>query len=152
MSSLDAPLWTALRKKVKVKLLSHVRLFATPWTVAYEAPLSMEFSRQECWSGLPCPSPKLLHLLQSCLTLCDPMYHSLPGYSVHGILQTRILEWVAVLSSQPRDQTLISYISCIEGRFLRTRLSTEELMLLNCGVGEDPWESLGLQGDQTSLS
>ena len=38
--------------KVKVKLLSHVRLFATPWTVAHQAPLSMGFSRQECWSGL----------------------------------------------------------------------------------------------------
>ena len=43
--------------KVKVKLLSHVRLFATPWTVAYPAPPSMGFSRQECWSGLPLPSP-----------------------------------------------------------------------------------------------
>ena len=43
--------------KVKVKLLSHVQLFASPWTVAYEAPLSMGFSRQESWSGLPFPSP-----------------------------------------------------------------------------------------------
>ena len=43
--------------KVKVKSLSHVRLFATPWTVAYQAPLYMGFSRQECWSGLPFPSP-----------------------------------------------------------------------------------------------
>ena len=42
---------------VKVKLVSRVRLFATPWTVAYQAPLSMGFSRQECWSGLPFPSP-----------------------------------------------------------------------------------------------
>ena len=38
-------------------LLSHVQFFATPWTVAHEAPLSMEFSRQEYWSGLPFPSP-----------------------------------------------------------------------------------------------
>ena len=45
------------RKKVKVKLLSPVRLFVTPWTVAYQAPLSMGFSRQECWTGLPFPSP-----------------------------------------------------------------------------------------------
>ena len=42
---------------MKVKSLSRVRLFATPWTVAYQAPLSMGFSRQECWSGLPFPSP-----------------------------------------------------------------------------------------------
>ena len=43
--------------KVKVKLLSRVRLFATPWTVDYQSSLSMEFSRQEYWSGLPFPSP-----------------------------------------------------------------------------------------------
>ena len=40
-----------------VELLSHVRLFAVPWTVAYQAPQSLEFSRQEYWSGLPFPSP-----------------------------------------------------------------------------------------------
>ena len=43
--------------KVKVKSLSHVRLFTTPWTVTYQAPLSMGFSRQQHWSGLPFPSP-----------------------------------------------------------------------------------------------
>ena len=43
--------------KVKVKSLSRVRLFATRWTVAYQAPPSMGFSRQEYWSGLPFPSP-----------------------------------------------------------------------------------------------
>ena len=42
---------------VIVKSLSRVRLFATPWTVAHQAPPSMEFSRQEYWSGLPFPSP-----------------------------------------------------------------------------------------------
>ena len=40
-----------------MKSLSRVRLFAIPWTVAYKAPLSMEFSRQEYWNGLPFPSP-----------------------------------------------------------------------------------------------
>ena len=40
-----------------VKSLSRVRLFAVPWTVAYQAPPSMEFSRLEYWSGLPFPSP-----------------------------------------------------------------------------------------------
>ena len=45
------------RKKVKVKLLSRVRLFRTPWTVAYQASQSIGFSRQEYWSGLPFPSP-----------------------------------------------------------------------------------------------
>ena len=43
--------------KVKVKSLSRVRLLATPWTVARQAPLSVGFSRQEYWSGLPFPSP-----------------------------------------------------------------------------------------------
>ena len=46
-----------VKVKVKVKSLSRVRLFATPWTVAHQAPQSMGFSRQEYWSGLPFPSP-----------------------------------------------------------------------------------------------
>ena len=45
--------------KVKVKSLIRVRLFATPWTAAYQAPLSMGISRQEYWSGVPSPSPIL---------------------------------------------------------------------------------------------
>ena len=47
-------------KKMKVKSLSLVQLFVTPWTVAHQAPLSMGFSRQEYWSGLPFPSPGYL--------------------------------------------------------------------------------------------
>ena len=46
----------SLKERKKVKSLSHVRLFATPWTVAYQAPPSMGFSRQEYWSGVPLPS------------------------------------------------------------------------------------------------
>ena len=45
------------KRKVKVKSLSGVRLFTTPWTAAYQAPPSMGFSRQEYWSGVPLPSP-----------------------------------------------------------------------------------------------
>ena len=61
--------------------------------------------------------------LQSGPTLCDPMDCSLPGSSVLGVFQARILEWVALLSSrgsfQPRDQTHVSYVSCIgDGRFV----------------------------------
>ena len=52
---------------------------------------------------------------QSCPTLCDPMDCSLPGSSIRGILQTRVLEWVAISfsrrSSQPRDRTQVSYIA-----------------------------------------
>ena len=50
----------AWKWKVTVKSLSHVRLLATPWTAAHQAPPSMGFSRQEYWSGVPLPSP-LLH-------------------------------------------------------------------------------------------
>ena len=46
-----------VKVEVKMKLLSPVRLFRTPWTVAHQAPLSMGFSRQEYWSGLPFTSP-----------------------------------------------------------------------------------------------
>ena len=48
---------------MKRKLLSHVQLFATPWTVAHQAPLSTGFSRQESWNGLPFPSPSYWRLL-----------------------------------------------------------------------------------------
>ena len=56
-----------------------------------------------------------MSVAQSCLTLCNSMDCSLPGSSVHGILQARILEWVVISysrgSSQPKDQT---QVSCIE--------------------------------------
>ena len=59
------------------------------------------FSRQEHWSGLPCPSP--MHeseseVAQSCPTLSDPMDCSPPGSSIHGIFQARVLEWVPLPS------------------------------------------------------
>ena len=151
-------------------MLSHFRnvwLFVTLWTIASQALLSMGFSKQEYWSGLPCPptgdspDPGIEHLplmslalagrfctteplgkprflvylslffffnvqifslspisckvkvTQSCPTLCDPM-----DFTVHGILQARILEWVAFPSSrgssQPRDRT---QVSCTVGEF-----------------------------------
>ena len=55
---------------------------------------------------------------QSCPTLSDPIDCSLPGSSIHGIFQARVLEWGAIALSE-------------------RKLSTEELMLLNCDVGED---------------
>ena len=74
--------------KVKVKLLSHVWLFATPWTEAYQAPPSMGFSRQMYWSGLPLPSP-FGHLdvliwyqgssLQSCFLIISALLKSNPS-------------------------------------------------------------------------
>ena len=62
-------------------------------------------------------------LAQSCLTLCDPLDCSLPGSSVHGIFQARILEWVAISSSrgssQPSNRTHVSCISYIGRWFLQ---------------------------------
>ena len=57
MQNLKSGETTLILMKVKVKLLSRVRLFAIPWTVVYQASLSVGFSRQEYWSGLPFPSP-----------------------------------------------------------------------------------------------
>ena len=107
----------AWKWKVKVKWLSRVRLLVTSWTAAFQAPPSMEFSRQEYWSGVRLPSPRYtlseVKVIQSCLTLCDPM-----DYTVHEILQARILERVAFSfsrgSSQPRNRT---QVSCIAGGF-----------------------------------
>ena len=139
--------------------LSVVSDSVTLWTVALQAPLSMGFSRQEYWSGLPFPSsgdlpdpgigpespalqvdfftpehqgsPRIYvslyaclraKSLQSCSTFCDTMDHIACQATLSmGILQTRILEWVAVPSSrgssQPRDQTQVSHIA---GRSLTT--------------------------------
>ena len=95
-------------------MLSHfscVRLLVTLWSLAHQAPLSMGFSKEEYWSGWPfsfldLPDPgikpatvslvQFSSVTQSCPTLCDPMDCSPPGSSVHGILQGRILEWVAM--------------------------------------------------------
>ena len=55
----------AWKWKVKVKSLSRVRLLATPWTAAYQAPPSMGFSRQEYWSGVPLPSPYSLQMVSN---------------------------------------------------------------------------------------
>ena len=68
-----------------------------PETAAHQAPLSLGFSRQEHWSGLPLPSP--MHeseVAQRCPTPSDPMDCSLPGSSIHGSFQARVLEWGAI--------------------------------------------------------
>ena len=73
--------------KVKVKSLSHVRLFAIPWTVAYQVPPPMGFSRQEYWSGLPFPSAgdlpdpgiELLHCRLTLYCLSQQGSQKMPG-------------------------------------------------------------------------
>ena len=180
-----------MHTEIVLSQFSHVWLFATRWTVARQASLSMGFPREEYWSALPFPSPgnrptqgsnlcplhllhwqagslspvppgkseenngilwtsypvshlvspkcrrsqSVLRVTQSCPTLCNPMGYSLPGSSIHGILQARILEWVAIPfsrgSSQPRDWTKVS---CIADRFFTiwaTREATVGLSLEN---------------------
>ena len=78
ISHLQPQLW---HKKLFSLLLSRVWLFVTPWTVAHQAPLAMGFSRQEYWSGLPCPSPGDLSepgIKMSLLCLLCWQVHSLP--------------------------------------------------------------------------
>ena len=74
--------------------------------------------------------------LQSCPTLCDPMDHSPPGSFVHGILQARILEWVAMPSSkgssQPRDWTVSLTFAALAGRFFTTSATWEDQNMHNC--------------------
>ena len=65
------------QRESEVKSLSHVRLFATPWTVAHQAPPSMGFSRQEYWSGLPFPSPN--HLQEKQQKMVELEFHNLLG-------------------------------------------------------------------------
>ena len=84
---------------------NRVRLCVTPQTAAHQAPPSLGFSKQEYWSGLPFPSPKCMkvksesEVTPSRLTLRDPMDCSLPGSSIHGIFQARLLEWGAIAFS-----------------------------------------------------
>ena len=80
---------------------SRVQLCAILETAAHQALLPLGFSRQEHWSGLPFPSQCMKvksesEAAQSCLTLSDPVDCSLPGSSIHGIFQARVLEWGAV--------------------------------------------------------
>ena len=72
-----------------VKLLSRVQLFVTPWTVAYQAPPSIGFSRQEYWSGLPFPSPGDLPNPRiepgSSVLQADALWSEPPGTSLNKI-------------------------------------------------------------------
>ena len=124
----------------KVRSLSPVQLFATPWTVAYQASPSMGFSRQEYWSGVPLPSPgessqprdrtqvsriggrgfnlsvtredSVKKVKVKVKSLSPVRLFGIPWTAAyHGILQARILEWIASSfsrgSSWSRDRTQI---------------------------------------------
>ena len=80
----------------------------------------------------PQNSMKVL-VAQLCPTLCDPTDCGSPGSSDHGILQARILEWVAISSSRgyswPRDQAHVSCVSCFAGGFFTTRPPGKPLII-----------------------
>ena len=80
---------------------SRVQFCVTPWMAAYQAPPSLGFSRQVgCHFLLQCMKVKSeSEVAQSCLTPSDPIDCSLPGSSVHGIFQARVLEWGAIAFS-----------------------------------------------------
>ena len=105
-------IYAKILKKILLLLLSrfsHVRLCVTQWMAAHQAPPSLGFSRQEQWSGLPFPSP--MHeseVAQSCPTPRDPINCSLPGSSIHGIFQARVLEWGAIAFSLLMGTWIIS--------------------------------------------
>ena len=98
----------------------------TPWTVARQALLSMEFSRQEYWSGLPMPSPGDLPDPGVNLGFPTLQADSLPSESPGS---TRMLKWVTYCfcrgSSWPRDQT---WVSCMAGRFFPVWAIRETLL------------------------
>ena len=91
--------------------ISYIYIYIYPFLL--EPPSHHHPPSHPCRSSLYC---WCCLVAKSCLTLCDPMDCSLPGSSVHGIFQARILEWVAISfsrgSSWPRDQTRVSCISC----------------------------------------
>ena len=104
----------AWKWKVKVRSLSRIRLFATPWTAAYQAPLSMGFSRQEYWSGLPLPSPPwnaTQPLKRTIIDTCNnleesPENHtewktqSPKGYMLYDSIYITFLRWQYVKEEQ----------------------------------------------------
>ena len=84
----------AWKWKVWVKSLSRVQLLATPWTAAHQAPLSMGFSRQEYWSGLPLPSPMLFtrKLLYFKNKKSHKKRYLICSYQMHG-MRRGVIEW-----------------------------------------------------------
>ena len=109
-------------------------------TAAHQAPPSLGFSRQEHWSGLLFPSP--MHerkseseVIQSCPTLSNPMDCSLPGSSVHGILQARILFPVVMYACE-------SWTELWGWRTLESPLDCKEIQPVH-SKGDQSWVFIG---------
>ena len=109
----------AWKRKVKVKSLGHVQVFATPWTTAYQTPLSMGFSRQEYWSGVPLPSPLVsLIFLKSSLVFPILLFSSI---SLHhwGRLSYLSLLFFGTLHS---DAYIFPFLLCLSLLFFHSYL------------------------------
>ena len=110
--------------KVKVKSLSLVRLLVTPWTAAHQAPLSMGFSRQECWSGVSLASPLIPSSIQN--KIQNPVWHQ-----VSSICPILIFWFFScrdpVLSHAMNNYALISLMWCFLSS-LPMFLSPEDLV------------------------
>ena len=116
----------------------------TPWTVALQAPLSIEFSGQEYWSGLPFPSPEDLpgptiepgspalqmdsspseppmfsSVAQLCLTLCDPMNRSTPGLPVHH--QPPMYVYIIIFTNVPQGHKILLDLQLSFRKYLNYR-------------------------------
>ena len=89
----------AWKWKVKVKSLSHVRLLATPWTAAYQAPPSMGLSRQEYWSEVPSPSPIIG------IDICIYSYYRYGFYICVYMLNTQVIYMLII----PTQMVQIKY-------------------------------------------
>ena len=102
----------------KSGVTDHLLITAMPWTWFLDQRWILAHARNNLWFACS--------VTQLCPTLCDPMDCSLPGFSVHGISQARILEWVAISfsrgSSRPSDWTHVSWI----GRWILYHWATTE--------------------------
>ena len=131
---------------MKVKSLSRIRLVATPWTAAYQAPPSMGFSRQEYWSGVPLPSPHLGSLTPKSLPSCPPDRFRCPSHVLSSYVSLLRTNLDSILKS--RDITLSTKVHLVKAMVFPVvmygceswtikKADHQRIDALNCGIGED---------------
>ena len=118
-----------IRVKLEAKTTKEVMRKVSKMRPAWFRSVCLGSAREGAWSPVSVLSIPhaavcvLAKLLQSCLTLCNPVDHSLPDSSVHGILQARILEWVAMPSCRGSSPPLMS--PALAGKFCQSLMSPE---------------------------